>query len=179
MSCIECARGFHGECLVDPCCCASSTGPTQASLTVHEDVIPLIKELQNPKKLGRPPKPDDEISVSAGRKRAAKAYSEEMGDDKLCEWLGYANCGGGFTPIIGCLRGRRTDRHHGPDKTTSNNNEENVSLICSLCHNRWHAANDPKYGKEKCPEGIEPKNPRPMTKEEFLIAVGNEANRKE
>lgn len=169
MICIECVRGFHEECLEDPCCCASLQGSTQASLT---EVLP--------KPVGRPPKPDDEISISAGRKRAAKAFNnEEMGLDKLCEWLGYANCGGGFAPIIGCLRGRRTDRHHGPDKTTSNNNEENLSLICSLCHNRWHAANDPKYGKEKCPEGIEPKNPRPMTKEEFLIAVANEANRKE
>lgn len=168
MTCIDCARGFHFEC-GEPCCCAQSTGGVQQ--------VSLTEAL--PKTLGRPPKPDTEISISAGRKRAAKAYSEEMGDDKLCEWLGYANCGGGFVPIIGCLRGRRTDRHHGPDKNTYNNGEENVSLICSLCHNRWHAANDPLYGDNKCPEGIQPKAPRPMTKEEFVQAIAFEANRKE
>ncbi len=167
MVCIECTRGFHSEC-GEPCCCANPTGPSIELPTLSEVV-----------KLGRPPKPDEEISESAGRKRAAELYNLEMGDDKLCEWLGYANCGGGFVPILGCLRGRRTDIHHGPDKRTFVNERTNINLICSLCHNRWHAINDPKYGKNKCPEGILPKKLRPMTKEEFVQAISNETNRKE
>jgi hypothetical protein len=171
MPCIDCARGFHGEC-GDPCCCAGLQ--EKASLLSESLPIALVSGL-----VGRPPKPDDEISVSAGRKRAASSYELEMGDDKLCEWLGLANCGGGFKPIIGCLRGRRQHIHHGPDKDTSNNERHNISLICHLCHNRWHAANNSLYGKVKCPEGIQPKNPRPMTKEEFVQAIAFETNRKE
>jgi hypothetical protein len=35
-------------------------------------------------------------------------------------------------------------RHHGPDYNTLNNDPTNVSRICHVCHNRWHAANDPQ-----------------------------------
>lgn len=170
MACLECARGFHWEC-GEPCCCADST-----------EENPLLSEVlsgESKRPVGRPPKADSEVTVSAGRKRAATQFKDEMGEDYLCEWLGYANCGGGLAPVIGCLHGRRTDIHHGPDKTTTNNAEDNISLICSLCHNRWHAANDPLYGIEKYPVGARPKNPRPQTKEEFLQAIANETNRKE
>lgn len=80
---------------------------------------------------------------STGRKRAAKLYPLNREQD--CDWKGRANCGGGSSPILGCITGRQQARHHGPDKTVSNNNEGNVHRICHYCHNRWHAANDPSY----------------------------------
>lgn len=80
---------------------------------------------------------------STGRKRAAKMYP--LNSDADCEWRMQKNCGGGQMPIIGCLSGKQTDRHHGPDKNTLNNERGNVHRICSYCHNRWHTLNDPDY----------------------------------
>lgn len=88
---------------------------------------------------------------STGRKRVAKMYPIPAG--YVCEWARKKNCGGGIVPIIGCLGNPATDLHHGPDKNTLNNEKvtagiginENVHLICSSCHNAWHAANDPFY----------------------------------
>jgi hypothetical protein len=62
-----------------------------------------------------------------------------------CEWKLQKNCGGGKSPIIGCIDGRQEARHHGPDKNTLNNDSGNVHRICHRCHNRWHARNDPDY----------------------------------
>lgn len=80
---------------------------------------------------------------STGRKRAAKMYPLDPEGD--CEWKMHSNCGGGVNPIVGCLEGKQTDRHHGPDKNTLNNEKGNVHRICSNCHNRWHARNNPGY----------------------------------
>lgn len=93
--------------------------------------------------------------------------------DLPCEWQNQANCGGGFVPILGCLVGRQQHIHHGPDKTTTNNGRDNISLICTTCHNRWHGKNDPLYGDTLCPDGIEPKNHRPMTPQEMIQRAGS------
>ena len=85
---------------------------------------------------------------STGRKRAAREYPFQYDEGGLrapCEWAGKAECGGGLVPILGCVNGRQESRHHGPDKSTSNNAEGNVHRICHRCHNRWHAANNKTY----------------------------------
>lgn len=90
---------------------------------------------------------------STGRKRVARMYPIPVG--KMCEWAMLAAAGGGIEPIVGCAGYPATDLHHGPDKNTLNNaktslgigDEENVHLICSMCHNAWHGANDPYYPK--------------------------------
>ena len=89
---------------------------------------------------------------STGRKRVVRMYPIETG--MVCEWARRKYAGGGPAPIIGCMGNPATDQHHGPDKNTLNNAKasrgvgttENVHLVCSDCHNAWHAANDPFYG---------------------------------
>jgi hypothetical protein len=80
---------------------------------------------------------------STGRKRAAAMYPLDR--DANCEWQMQKNCGGGKSPIVGCLEGKQEARHHGPDKNTLNNETGNVHRICHVCHNRWHARNDEGY----------------------------------
>ncbi|MGS2592214.1 hypothetical protein [Streptomyces hebeiensis] len=65
--------------------------------------------------------------------------------DADCEWKLQKNCGGGNSPIVGCVKGKQEARHHGPDKNTLNNDHGNVHRICHTCHNRWHARNDEDY----------------------------------
>lgn len=83
---------------------------------------------------------------STGRKRAARLYPLDR--EAECEWQNASldnPMGGGTHPITtGCAK-KQENRHHGPDKNTLNNDEGNVHRICSLHHNRWHAANDPDY----------------------------------
>jgi hypothetical protein len=89
--------------------------------------------------------------TSTGRKRVARMYPISPG--QVCEWAGKKHCGGGPVPIMGCINNPATDLHHGPDKNTLNNAKasrgigaaENVHVVCSECHNAWHAANDPYY----------------------------------
>lgn len=83
---------------------------------------------------------------STGRKRAAKMYPLM---DAPCEWANKSNCGGGLKPILGCLDGLQQARHHGPDKSVTNNEQGNVHRICHACHYRWHAANDLTYDWNK------------------------------
>lgn len=80
---------------------------------------------------------------STGRKRAAVMYPLDRDAD--CEWKLQAKCGGGDSPIYGCLDGKQEARHHGPDKNTLNNDAGNVHRICHRCHNRWHSRNDDGY----------------------------------
>lgn len=80
---------------------------------------------------------------STGRKRAARLYPLDF--DAPCEWTNRSNCGGGSSPIRGCVSGTQQARHHGPDKSVVNNEEGNVHRICHYCRNRWHVANDATY----------------------------------
>jgi len=81
--------------------------------------------------------------VSTGRKRAAVMYPISGG--QVCEWSWKKNAGGGIEPIIGCTGRPASHIHHGPDKSTLNNDRTNISLVCEFCHNRWHVANDKYY----------------------------------
>lgn len=81
--------------------------------------------------------------VSAGRKRAARLYKIEPG--QICDWAYMKNCGGGPVRITGCSGKPAQAIHHGPDKSTLNNDRSNVSIICDHCHNRFHTANDRYY----------------------------------
>lgn len=82
--------------------------------------------------------------ISTGRKRAAKLYPISPG--QVCDWAWRKQCGGGIVPIFGCTGRPATDIHHGPDKSTLNNDRDtNISIVCSHCHNRWHTANDKYY----------------------------------
>jgi hypothetical protein len=150
MSCINCARGFHDECIQDPCCCPPDRQESESQLGI--ETLPV----------GRPRKEDDEISTSAGRKRAAAEY--EIDKTAACEWSGRADCGGGKTPIVGCLGNTQAHRHHGPIKHTAHNERGNVHKICARCHNTWHAKNDPIYDEQQY--ASLPHNPRKMTKTE-------------
>lgn len=93
--------------------------------------------------------------VSAGRKRAAVMYAIAPG--QVCSWAWRKNCGGGIEPIMGCTGRPASNIHHGPDKSTLNNVPDNISVICTFCHNRWHVANDKYY-----PE------PRPADNSEWI-----------
>lgn len=154
MSCIACGRFLHEECekpIDDAQCCCK---PTQTGIAFSDPES----------NVGRPLKPDDEIGVSAGRKRAATAY--QIISEKPCEWIWKANCGGGLFPIIGCMNGTQQHRHHGPVKNTARNEPTNVHLICARCHNTWHAKNDSKYNEDEYDKL--PHKPRPATPEELL-----------
>jgi len=51
---------------------------------------------------------------------AAKAAPIKPGS--VCEWAWLLQAGGGVVPIMGCPGRPASDRHHGPDKNTLNNN---------------------------------------------------------
>lgn len=131
--CVQCVAGFPHP-------------PTKLCKQDNETIAEDIKEAVA--KLGRPEKDDEDMAdpLSTGRKRAAKILSDEMLAGMICEWALLKEAGGGLFPIEGCHGNKATDRHHGPDKNTLNN-ERGVNLhgICSFCHNRWHAKNDPTY----------------------------------
>lgn len=148
IKCLACARGFTDECLRDiPCGTKEENNITETNVgfinkySGTPDTPPPVA-----KKVGRPVKTDeDDIKDphSTGRKRAAALYPL---DKRLqCEWRDHINCGGGRYPIAGCTTGLQENLHHGPDKHTLNNSRNNIHKICSNCHNRWHAANDPEY----------------------------------
>lgn len=152
MPCIACARGFHEECTVgdfttEPCCC-----PPEGESSFTE-----------PLPVGRPRQ--DEISTSAGRKRAAVEY--DINPDAACEWSGKTNCGGGKMPIVGCVGNSQRHRHHGPIKDTAHNERGNVHRICATCHNTWHGKNDKIYDEEEYTDL--PHSPRIMTFQEAVI----------
>lgn len=157
--CLACARGLHDECTnpvggID-CCCALLVRQEEASNSaLSPESLPV----------GRPRKDDDEISTSAGRKRAAVEY--EINPQAACEWSGKSNCGGGKIPILGCVGNSQSHRHHGPIKHTAHNERGNVHRICARCHNTWHAKNDPIY--DEAEYATLPHDPRQMTRLEAI-----------
>lgn len=143
LPCPACGAGDHLMCesAVDNHCCCSVVKFDNVEVTKKESYGDATKT------------PDAITDVqSTGRKRAATLYPFTEGG--ICEWTGLKNAGGGVVTVIGCMGNIATDRHHGPDKNTLNNRRENVHLICSPCHNLWHAKNDKFYGER--PPGTEP-----------------------
>lgn len=166
--CYGCMIGFHEECirpeLHNPqagwykCCCYDKTKVTE--LSTEGMIIPEERR--------RTPKDSEDVKdqTSTGRKRAVVAMAEwERGlDGSVCEWAYLRNAGGGAVPIVGCngtiiREVKQTEKvaanesprhiHHGPDKSTLNNNPENLHAVCAACHGRWHALNDPRYAKDR------------------------------
>ena len=134
MICNECLRGFLcGECEL----------PTTTEEASNDDDAHMESQLGSNRT--RSFKRDAALrdQQSTGRKRAARAYP--LFRDQPCEWRTKTRCGGGTAPIKGCDDGTQQARHHGPDKSTLNNDEGNVWRICNGCHARWHVANDADY----------------------------------
>jgi len=121
---------MHNLCGLDECCC-----PSDQTLESLPDPTGLIKNQKINTLMDDP--------VSTGRKRAALLYAFPEGT--ICEWAWHENCGGGGIPTLGCSGRLATNIHHGPDKSTLNNRPDNVSVICSYCHNLWHGSNDTLY----------------------------------
>jgi hypothetical protein len=138
--CLSCLAGFHYEC----------EQPEEVSDALWACCCPPDK-LES--EVRGPIKDNDAVTdvESTGRKRAAVAYPIEPGST-ICEWAKLKFAGGGVNPIIGCNGNFATNRHHGPDKSTLNNERGNVHRICPTCHNRWHTVNDEHYG-DRPPNG--------------------------
>lgn len=161
--CFSCGRQLHSECRNrsgDKCCCSVSV----SSVFSADGSTDSVDQETKTRRL------KENVTVSAGRKRAAVLYKPDL--DKPCEWRNLSNCGGGLYPIVGCIDGYQEHRHHGPDKTTTNNDRSNIHLICPTCHNRWHAKNNGPY-KELGAEAptvfrSKPHNPRPVTAQEII-----------
>lgn len=131
-SCVNCASGMHEWfCLYyeEGESCKDESSETFGAELAIEIVPTEEKVLTDP--------------VSAGRKRAAVMYKISAG--QVCDWAWSKNCGGGIEPIVGCTGRPASNIHHGPCKSTLNNERDNISVICTYCHNRWHIANDKYY----------------------------------
>ncbi len=141
--CLPCQAECHWECInpedlegVLACCCKP---------------VEVLSAENGPR--GGPTKDPAEMldPTSTGRKQAAKLKPIEGG--MICEWKLLARAGGGVIPIVGCIGNLAKNIHHGPDKDTTNNGDENLHRVCSECHNRWHSLNDPFYGS-RTPAGV-------------------------
>ena len=155
MTCVACGRGFHSECSNKKGCKKCHKKEEKA-----EQPLSLVEAY---KKRGKTAK-DLKDAHSTGRKRAAQLYPLDR--DAPCEWQGKRNCGGGMYPIIGCLDGKQRDRHHGPVKDTTRNQQGNVHRICTPCHNHWHELNDVDYDAQR--NGLLPHDPETATVEEIV-----------
>jgi hypothetical protein len=155
-SCFSCLRGLHATCRHtdnNPCSCygfnhetiSDGVGSDEGD---NESSGPHTSGTDSTKRFRRT-KPDAALKdqQSTGRKRAAGLYP--LNRDADCEWRFGLSCGGGESPIQGCIDGKQLARHHGPEKNTLNNDPGNVHRICHHCHNRWHAANDKDYDPNK------------------------------
>jgi hypothetical protein len=169
MDCFPCKRNLHDTCREGECDCfgrqhsASNSSAALGDDTGDNDETGY--DNPSPSRRSRRTKPDAALrdQQSTGRKRAARLYPLLDRDGKPlkssrsathderadCEWRFNLKCGGGESPIQGCIDGRQYARHHGPDKNTLNNEPGNVHRICHNCHNRWHAKNDPDYDPNK------------------------------
>lgn len=168
--CVSCRQGFHDECdnfwqavasragWLD-CCCEQQFDLAEfynkeKKIKAKEDFVGLdyVDERNDepidtyiPGYKGTKHPSDYVDPLSSGRKKAARVAPIKAGD--ICEWAWLLNAGGGVIPIMGCPGRPASDRHHGPDKNTLNNELFiNLHRVCDWCHNQWHAKNDPHYG---------------------------------
>lgn len=178
-ACPMCLAQLHSSCLTISCACSqanhltvSAPSPTLGSETNAEEDDSDINERRSSGRntSARSGKRDAALKdqQSTGRKRAARLYP--LNRESACEWQGKAQCGGGISPILGCSLGKQEARHHGPDKSVSNNEEGNVHRICHACHNRWHAANNAEYDWNSTVP-VQSHNPRPQTEAESQEAM--------
>jgi hypothetical protein len=174
--CPPCRASLHKSCMGCDCKHGITTDATQDAITPHVPVEQVEEEEVNerlaPSKRQRSLKRDATLKdqQSTGRKRAARMYP--LSPDAPCEWRGQGEVGGGNHPIVGCVSGVQEARHHGPDKSTSNNEEGNVHRICHRCHNRWHAANNEDYDWNSTL--VNSHSPRPQTDDERQQAILDE-----
>lgn len=147
--CQYCAVGFHDLCYMEgqECCCGGEGFVDSFSLAG-------LPERGRP---GAKPKMGEDMHdvLSTGRKRAAALLPDKFLATIQCQWQSLKYAGGGIQPIVGCTGNQAVDRHHGPDKSTINNDDQyselghNLHGICRQCHRRWHVCNDKFYGKGK------------------------------
>jgi hypothetical protein len=154
--CLDCAEGFPELCQLGGCRKTKEEPEALADIMSNTDWFEPEKKAKKSRK-GQILDPDRQRDSrrkkndanlkdphSTGRKRAVTLHGH-ADSSQDCEWRGLANCGGGRFPILGCTDGVQENLHHGPDKNTLNNERSNIHKICSQCHNRWHALNDPGY----------------------------------
>lgn len=174
--CPACGAGLFEECS-NPKVLMLSTDGTEDS-PVFEWIIPCAwefmdagtKSVTEKRPIGRPLLDPDKITdvLSTGRKRAAAIMPFLQG--QVCGWAGLKHAGGGVVPIVGCQGNEIADvktteearlrgadevghRHHGPDKNVLNNTPGvNLHGVCTPCHTRWHALNDPHYDADGRPD---------------------------
>ena len=131
--CPECMRGFYcGECDVSK----TNDEPSEPEDDLRSEETD-IRVRRN--------KPDSSLKdqQSTGRKRAAKLYPLDR--SAACQWREASSenpKGGDKMPITFSCNGLQQARHHGPDYNTLNNDPTNVSLICHVHHNGYHALNN-------------------------------------
>ena len=154
MACVSCRIQLCYSCYEpdenDECCCKGNHGEEVfENIFVGKPVEPKEHvELIEKRLPGRPRLPPEETkdALRAGRLRAGRAIKIPPGT--ICQWAGLKFAGGGIRPITGCIGRPAGARHHGPDKSTYDNEiGVNLHLICHQCHNRWHALNDEFYDK--------------------------------
>lgn len=151
MKCTPCLTGVHKFCEEDNCDCTHDLESVEDSEEESEDED-WRRGSQYSRKPARHRKRVSTLKdpESTGRKEAARLFP--LSREAPCEWAGKVSVGGGQFPINGCPISegcRQQSRHHGPDKNTLNNSEDNVHRIGHKCHNRWHAKNDPDYDWSK------------------------------
>ncbi len=172
MKCSMCLAGFPSSCQGGSCG-STPTPDVLISIPTEEDNDDLVtdsktRSLRSGRNTGRNGNSSGRRDAvlkdqqSTGRKRAARLYP--LNRESPCEWQGFSSCGGGLKPILGCVLGKQEARHHGPDKSVSNNEEGNVHRICHACHNRWHAANNAEYDWNSTL--VQAHNPRPQSPKE-------------
>ena len=131
--CIHCAAQFpHPK--TDIC--------IDSEEVVKSDIASAVRALKDASEM--------KDALSSGRKRAAELIPTEQLETMICEWALLKEAGGGVYPIKGCHGNKATNRHHGPDKNTLNNErKKNLHAICAFCHNEWHAKNDGTYSGDR------------------------------
>lgn len=137
--CVFCVTQFPHE-ITELC-----KSPSDNTGDISDDIKDVVT-----KSVGRPQSDPSQMedALSSGRKRAAEIAPIPVG--MVCEWACLRYAGGGVEPIKGCVGNPATNRHHGPDKNTLNNElGVNLHRICAHCHNRWHATNDKYYQGER------------------------------
>lgn len=168
--CPACAAGYPEECQNPSAAIEGESGWIIPCLTEFTSMAVVIDKRTGTGMVGRPMLDPDQITdvTSTGRKRAAMVMPFLEG--RVCDWAHLKFAGGGVIPILGCegntiTQAKKTEearekgadevghRHHGPDKNVLNNTPGvNLHGVCTPCHNRWHALNDPHYDEEGRPE---------------------------